>query len=396
MNILFSNVYEVTPFLGGTERITHRIASAFKQRYKYRCYLSYRIPNNDKTTDNIFDAKFQIKKSTSIKELTQFIKRYSINYIIIQGVFKDVIIYKEAIKDIPKCKIIFTHHFEPKAEKNFFLFKDFLHDALKYKTIKKYIKIPLYPYFRGKYLKQLPIQYQKAYKNSDALVLLMKDFISPYMKYAKLSDNKKFTCIPNMLSYNEFCSIDDIENKEKTILIVSRLDERFKRILLALKIWEDLKKQSCAKEWKLKIIGAGDDYHKYIAYIKKNHLTDVYFLGRQDPIQYYKESSLFLMTSISESWGLTITEAQQFGVIPIAFDCFPSLKEIISDQYNGFLVPENQLSKYANILKELIVNEKKRKEVAKNCIESSKKYSEAIIIEKWNNLLLNLNNESKL
>lgn len=390
MNILFSNDYEVSPHQGGTERITYTISLAFKQYYNYRCFLSYHIASRHKISDNIFDEKIQITSSTKTEELSNFINKNKIDYILIQGDFEDVIKYKKALKSTNHCKIIFTHHFEPAAEKNFFLFNDVLRDILKHRSLKNYLRIPLYPLLKVKYLIKLPKLYRKAYENSDASVLLLKDFVIQYMKFAKLSNTNKFTCIPNMLSYNDFCSLDEIENKEKTILIVSRFDERFKRLLLALEIWRKLKKQSCAKEWKLKIIGDGNDYHLYTKYIERKNIKDVYFLGRQEPIEYYKKASIFLMTSVSESWGLTITEAQQFGVVPIAFDCFPSLKEIISNQYDGFLIPENQLDLYTRTLTELIVNNSKRKEIAKNCITSSKRFSKEIIIKEWNNLLLRL------
>lgn len=390
MNILFCTIYEVTPYQGGTERITHRIACAFKRHYKYNCYLSYHTPYKHEIPKTIFKETIHITKCTTIEELSNFINNHSINYIIIQGVFDDVLFYRKAIKNSSKCKIIFTHHFEPMAEKNFFLFKDILYDALENKALKKYFKILLYPFLRKKYLKNLPLKYQNAYNYSDKTVLLMDDFIVPYIQYANLLDNKKFTSIPNMLSYNEYCSLDEITKKEKTILIVSRFDERFKRILLALNIWKTLKKHPCTKEWNLKIIGSGNDYIKYVKYIKRNNIQDVHFLGQQDPIEYYKKASIFLMTSISESWGLTITEAQQFGVIPIAFACFPSLREIITNEINGFSIPEKEVNSYVQTLIDLINNASKRKEIAINCINSTKRFSEEIIIEKWNNLLLEL------
>lgn len=390
MNILFGNIYEVTPYQGGTERITYRIASAFKRHYKYKCYLSYHISRQNEVFETPFEEKFHIVKYTTIEELSNFISGHRINYILVQGGFNDVIIYRRAIENNPECKIIFTHHFQPMAEKNFFLFKDFLYDALKNKTLKKCLKVALYPFFRRKYLKNLPLSYQKAYQYSDKIVLLMDDFIAPYMQYAHLSDNKKFTSIPNMLSYNEFCSLDEINNKEKTILIVSRFDERFKRLLLALKIWKELKKKSCAEEWNLKIVGSGNDYSLYLKYIKRNNIKDVSFLGQQNPIEYYKKSSIFLMTSISESWGITITEAQQFGVVPIAFDCFPSLRKIIKNEVNGFIIPEKRFDKYLEILTILVTDTQKRRNIAVNCINSSKRFAEETIIEKWNNLLFRI------
>lgn len=64
--------------------------------------------------------------------------------------------------------------------------------------------------------------------------------------------------------------------------------------------------------------------------------------------RYYKESSIFCLTSNHEGWGLVLTEAMQFGCVPIAFDSFESIHEIIEDGKNGFLVKPFDMDKYAD------------------------------------------------
>ena len=49
-------------------------------------------------------------------------------------------------------------------------------------------------------------------------------------------------------------------------------------------------------------------------------LERIFFEGRQDPRPYYRESSLFMMTSLYEGWPMTINESLQFGCVPFAFD----------------------------------------------------------------------------
>ena len=45
-----------------------------------------------------------------------------------------------------------------------------------------------------------------------------------------------------------------------------------------------------------------------------------------------------MMTSSFEGWGLTLTEAQQYGCVPLAFHSFASLTDIITDKVNGFAI----------------------------------------------------------
>ena len=61
-------------------------------------------------------------------------------------------------------------------------------------------------------------------------------------------------------------------------------------------------------------------------------------VGKQSPQSYYLNSSIFLMTSDYEGWGMTITEAQQFGCIPIVLNTFASLQDLIANGENGFIV----------------------------------------------------------
>ena len=93
------------------------------------------------------------------------------------------------------------------------------------------------------------------------------------------------------------------------------------------------------------------------------------------------------MTSASEGWGLTLTEAQQFGAVPVAFDSYASLREIITDGENGRYVPFADVSAYAKAVLELMADARMRQEMALYAIESSKRFSWGAIAEKWQALL---------
>ena len=67
---------------------------------------------------------------------------------------------------------------------------------------------------------------------------------------------------------------------------------------------------------------------------------------KKNPEPYYNEASIFMMTSSFEGWGLTLTEAQQYGCVPLAFRSFASLTDIITDKVNGFAIPNDDISLY--------------------------------------------------
>jgi len=187
-----------------------------------------------------------------------------------------------------------------------------------------------------------------------------------------------------MLSFSE--DTRPAEQKTKTVLLVSRMEERQKRIKLALDIWN----QTPHNGWQLKIVGAGEDLEYYKRLARKWDVKDVAFEGRQNPLPYYQEASIFMMTSAFEGWGLTLTEAQQNGCVPIAFNTYASLPDIITDGRNGYIVPEGDVHQYIARLTQLMEDETLRKEMGQNAAADCQRYTPQKVAAKWNKLFTEL------
>ena len=93
-----------------------------------------------------------------------------------------------------------------------------------------------------------------------------------------------------------------------------------------------------------------------------------------------------MMTSLCEGWGLTLLEAQQMGVVPIAFNTYEALQDIIQNQYNGILIPERNIQEYTSQLKILMTNSSTRQCLAVNAINSCRQYDIDHIVQKWTEL----------
>lgn len=111
-------------------------------------------------------------------------------------------------------------------------------------------------------------------------------------------------------------------------------------------------------DWQLDIVGDGADRRIYEKWVASHAVKNVNFYGNQNPLPYYKRSRLFMMTSLSEGWGLTLVEASQMGCVPIAYNSYASMSDIIDDGHNGVLIPTNAEGKYAQSLKSLMLDEK--------------------------------------
>ena len=74
--------------------------------------------------------------------------------------------------------------------------------------------------------------------------------------------------------------------------------------------------------------------------------------------------------------------------VPLAFDSYASLSNIIiTDGENGYIVPYGDLRQYADKMKELMLDTGKRRKMAENAIESSKRFEKRVIMEQWKSLL---------
>lgn len=391
MNILYYTYNKIHSTKGGTERTTITIAEKLTINYGCHCYSIYENPANT-PMESCFIKEFlwpkQKKEYDNIIFLRNIITTWDINVIIIQGAFIHVKKFREAASKID-CKIIFAHHFAPKWETNFFSFGRIFHrKTTSYKDyIKKIRDLMFFPLMYHNYIIFLSTMYQEAYERADYVVLLSNQFIKPYKEFGRFIDETKFRIIPNALSFKEFIPDNEFDKKKNIVLIVARLDETSKKISDALYIWEIVKQHPQSRNWILKIVGEGNDLKSYQNLVSQRAIPDVVFCGRQNPIPYYKEASLFMMTSKSESWGLTLTEAQQMGVVPIAFDTYPTIYDIITDLSNGFIIPAGNIKDYAAKLIELMSNTSYRNHIAHNGRESCKQFSSDIIVQYWWNII---------
>lgn len=386
MNVLFYTSFEVSPIKGGTERITATIATELQRTYGIKCYSIYKttIPVEFERTP--FTASMQIPMGKMFEiSLYNFIKEYDIDIIVNQGAFELATSMRHVLDRFNGKYLITVHHFNPGGEEHFFnLHHTFYQLKKETGCWKNMIKLLSYPVL--KYLKKRNLHkaYHEAYLNSDRIVLLSDKFREDFRKYAHLDETDKISSIHNALSFDSFFDMADYSKKRKEVLIVSRLDEVQKRISLALRVWKLVEQHPQLNDWRLVIVGHGDEYEaSYKQFVRKEGLKHVVFEGAQKPESYYKDALLFMLTSAYEGWGLTLTEAQQYGVVPLAFYSYASVTDIITDGQNGYLIPDGDISLYAKQLMNLMQNDSLRKRLAANSIETSKRFSIDNICKDW-------------
>ena len=104
-------------------------------------------------------------------------------------------------------------------------------------------------------------------------------------------------------------------------------------------------------------------------------------------------SSLYLMLSHQESFGLTVIESMSYGVPVIAFDSAKGPLEVIEHNKNGIKIENRDLNKMADEIINLLNNRKELKRLGENSKSSITKYSFADIKILWNNFLKKAGNK---
>lgn len=139
--------------------------------------------------------------------------------------------------------------------------------------------------------------------------------------------------------------------KKRRILFCGRLTAQ-KVPYRALYIWQWL--QNELPDWELSIVGDGPWRERMQDLCRKLGLKRVVFYGFKDPRPFYRESSVLWMTSNFEGWGLVLTEAMQYGCVPIVYNSFSSITDIIESGKTGYIIAPFDTEQFAVRTLELI------------------------------------------
>jgi len=226
-------------------------------------------------------------------------------------------------------------------------------------------------------------RYKELNSNYDKIVTLSPSFIDDFIKFNHQANKDKLIAIPNMNSYETINNLD----KENRVLFVGRLNSEVKGCDKLLRIWKEATKD--IKDWHLDIVGDGPDKQDLIELAKELNIENCTFHGFSNPQPFYEKAQIFCMTSIYEGFGMVLTEAMQHGVVPMAFNSYSSVYDIITDNKDGYIIPAFDEKEYAKKLLELIKNKEIIIKYAQDAKISSERFSKENVLNQWTNLIIN-------
>lgn len=367
------------PELGGIEKVTGCIADYLCHTELYDVTIMS-IRGND-------DVQFAIDKSVrtvrvpSVSEnekkkfVSNFINKEGFEYVIFQDSYEPLehLLCKDEWNG--NVKLIVVEHNDPLCGWKSWKF------ALRTNfNLMSIVRLPLDFYYR---IIHNAFRKRRIYEYCDKYVLLSERFFSGFKLSTGITSPTKLVAINNPVTVNVATDVN-LWKKEKVMMFAGRFTKQ-KGLLMLLDIWKRF--SGINQEWSLEIIGDGEEKSLMQDYVTKNSLERVKILPFTNSIEEcYRKASLFLMTSVYEGWGLVLTEAMRCGCVPIAFDSFVSVRDIIIDKNTGRLVHPFDIEEYSTALNEL-VSSKNICQMQRRCIQASERFSLDKTGQEWVRLL---------
>lgn len=177
----------------------------------------------------------------------------------------------------------------------------------------------------------------------------------------------------------------------KKVIAAGRLDYQkgFDRLIQA---WEMVQRDGKFADWILNIFGQGEWHDMLEDMIVGKGLCDSLYINKPTNGIWdeYVNSSILVMTSNYEGFGMVLVEAMACGVPTIAFDCKCGPRDIIDHGKNGLLVPDGDISGLAEAMMRLMADEEERRAMSRNALKVVDTYSEEAVMAKWIALFSNL------
>jgi glycosyltransferase involved in cell wall biosynthesis len=150
-------------------------------------------------------------------------------------------------------------------------------------------------------------------------------------------------------------------------------------------------------DWKLEIYGDGELKELLSKTISDSRMENcVELCGVVSDIQdKYLESSIFVLSSLYEGLPMAMIEAMTCGLPIVAFDCEYGPRELVTNEYNGFLVEPQEVNSFADKIIQLIDNADLRTALGGNSIQKSKELAVDKIMNDWIALFEKLYNLKK-
>jgi glycosyltransferase involved in cell wall biosynthesis len=195
------------------------------------------------------------------------------------------------------------------------------------------------------------------------------------------SNTKNVIVISNPLS---FTSNHIADSRNKKVICVGKISYQKGQDIL-VDIWKEIHKTY--PDWELHLYGKED-----LTVVDTLNLSDNIFFHppSKEILEKYLESSIYVMPSRFEGFGMVLIEAMECGLPCISFNCNYGPSDIIVNNEDGFLVENDNTAQFQKRLELLMGNHDLRLNMGARAKQNVQRYSAANIIATWDRLFRDL------
>lgn len=220
------------------------------------------------------------------------------------------------------------------------------------------------------------------FDNVDGYVVLSENYRRRIGELVGQKRLQKLRAIPNPLV--PCGNPATLGEKKKQVLFVGSLIVT-KGVDRLIAIWERLAPMH--SDWEFVIVGDGVERPQLERQVAARQIHGVRFEGfKRDVAPYYREASILVMASDFEGWPMVLGEAMQQGCVPISYDSFAAVFDLIDDGVNGRIVRHFSKCAYVVALGELMEDEALRKRMAIAAQGKASRYSIDNVKKMWYSL----------
>lgn len=221
--------------------------------------------------------------------------------------------------------------------------------------------------------------------SSDVLVALNQADACDWSRYV---DTKVITNVVHLNPLGRYSN-----PKSNRVIFVGRFSKQ-KGIIDLFRIWKLVNRKH--PDWHLDLFGDGE-MRSYVC-SEANRLGMNIHINKSNSNIYeqYINSSILVLTSVYEPFGLVIPEAMSCGLPVVSFNCPYGPEEIITDGVDGFLVKNRNVEDFASKVCALIENQSLRIQMGQAAIMSSLRYRAEMIMPQWEALFGTLCSEKDI
>ena len=198
-------------------------------------------------------------------------------------------------------------------------------------------------------------------------------------------DSNNIRVIPNPLSF--YPNEKAILSSRKVIAVGSHSFNKGYDLLLDA--WKFVEKKY--PNWQLHIYGKFDKNETFLHYANKLGVNNVMFYQPVSSIdKVYLDSSIMVLPSRSEGFGMVLIEAMACGLPCVAFNCPHGPADIITHEEDGFILPMFDVQGFGKAIIHLIEDNQLREKMGENAKDNSKRYLPEQIMPIWDSLFKSL------